>query len=72
MRPGLTSNSTTGTDYAKAIELCKSASTSDPMKRWGVFSAVLTQANGSGASGGSALTNKQSPQHAIRRRTVLA
>ena len=45
---GLTSGSTTAMDYAKAIDLCQTTTTSDAMRRWGVIDAKLTLANGSG------------------------
>ena len=45
---GLTSGSTTATDYAKAIDICQTTTMADPMRRWGVIDAKLTLANGSG------------------------
>lgn len=44
---GLSSNSTTAMDYAKALDLCQTATTAD--RRWGVISAQLSLANGQGA-----------------------
>ena len=44
---GLASNSATGLDYAKAIELCQTATLAD--KKWGVLSASFTKADGTGA-----------------------
>ena len=44
---GLVANSSTGTDYAKALDLC--AITTDAGTGWGVISATLTQADGSSA-----------------------
>lgn len=41
---GLASNSNTGLDYAKAIELCETATLTDG--KWGVISATFTRANG--------------------------
>ena len=43
---GLTSNSTDPMDYAKAIDLCQTATMSD--KKWGVISATWSLTNGSG------------------------
>ena len=43
---GLTSNSTNAMDYAKAIDLCQTATMTD--KKWGVISATLTLADGTG------------------------
>ncbi|MDB4954977.1 MAG: hypothetical protein JWO36_2546 [Myxococcales bacterium] len=43
---GLASNSSTGMDYAKAMELCQTTTMTD--KKWGVISATLTLANGAG------------------------
>ncbi|HEY5923719.1 MAG TPA: choice-of-anchor L domain-containing protein [Kofleriaceae bacterium] len=43
----LTSNSANAVDYAKAMELCQSATMSD--KKWGLISARFTLTNGSGA-----------------------
>lgn len=53
---GLNSNSPAGLDYAKAIDLCKIATAND--RRWGVLSAQLTLANGTG--------NPANRAHAIR------
>ncbi len=43
---GMSSNSATGMDYAKAIELCQTATLTD--NKWGVISANLVLPNGSG------------------------
>jgi hypothetical protein len=43
---GLPSSSSTGLDYAKAMELCDTATLAD--KHWGVISATLTLADGTG------------------------
>jgi len=45
---GLASNSSTATDYAKAIDLCQFTTENPPqnMKKWGVISGTLTAANG--------------------------
>ncbi len=43
---GLTSNTSNAIDYAKAIELCQETTISE--KKWGVLSAKLVLANGSG------------------------
>ena len=53
---GLNSASTAPIDYAKAMDLCQSTTATD--KKWGVISATLTLANGSGAPAAKA--------HAIR------
>jgi hypothetical protein len=47
---GLTSNSSTATDYAKAIDLCASTTENPALqdKKWGVISANLFLANGAG------------------------
>jgi len=48
---GLASNSATATDYAKAIDLCATTTESPANlidKKWGVISATLSLANGSG------------------------
>lgn len=47
---GLVSNSGTGTDYAKAMDLCAFTTENPPksQKRWGVISASLTLADGTG------------------------
>jgi len=55
---GLASNSSNAMDYAKAIDLCQTATMAD--KKWGVISAQLTLANGSGVP--------VAKQHAIRPR----
>ncbi len=55
---GLASNSSQALDYAKAIELCQQ--TAQGEKRWGVISAQLTLADGSGVPASRA--------HAIRQR----
>lgn len=44
---GLVSNSTDAVDYARAMDLCQTATDTDG--RWGVISAEFTRANGSGA-----------------------
>jgi hypothetical protein len=44
---GLASDSSAPLDYAKAIDLCQTAMPND--KKWGVISATLTLADGSGA-----------------------
>ena len=44
---GLTSNSADPTDYARAIELCQTATETDG--RWGVISARFVRADGTGA-----------------------
>jgi hypothetical protein len=44
---GLKSNTTTAMDYAKAIDICQTATASD--KNWGVISAGWTFADGTGA-----------------------
>ena len=48
---GLASNSNTGTDYAKAIDLCQFTIEAPPQKdkKWGVISAGLFRGNGAGA-----------------------
>lgn len=43
---GLSSNSSNGMDYAKAMDLCKTTTMGD--QSWGVISATLTLADGSG------------------------
>jgi len=43
---GLTSNSSDGMDYAKAIDICQTATMAD--KKWGVISASLTYPDGTG------------------------
>ncbi len=43
---GLASNSSNALDYAKAIDLCQTATMAD--KKWGVIDAQFTLANGSG------------------------
>jgi hypothetical protein len=43
---GLASGSTTGQDYAKAIDICQTATMAD--KKWGVISAELTLPDGTG------------------------
>jgi hypothetical protein len=43
---GLASNSSNATDYAKAMELCQTATMSD--RKWGVISAKLSLTNGMG------------------------
>lgn len=45
---GLTSNSADPMDYAKAIDICQTATESDPMKKWGVIDAKWTFADGTG------------------------
>jgi hypothetical protein len=47
---GLPSNSMTAMDYAKAIDLCQTATMSD--RKWGVISAELSLADGTGAPAG--------------------
>jgi len=44
---GLTSNSNTAMDYAKAMELCQTATVND--KKWGVISARFTLPSGTGS-----------------------
>lgn len=53
---GLASNSSNGLDYARAIELCQTATLQDG--KWGVISATFSRANGSGTP--------DSVQHSIR------
>ena len=50
---GLASNSNTGTDYAKAIDLCQFTIEAPPQKdkKWGVIEAKWTLTNGSGTPG---------------------
>jgi hypothetical protein len=43
---GLNSGSTTGTDYAKAMDICQTATESS--RRWGVVEARFSQASGTG------------------------
>ncbi|HEY4238603.1 MAG TPA: MopE-related protein [Kofleriaceae bacterium] len=43
---GLASNSSDAMDYAKAIDLCQTATMAD--KKWGVISATFTKADGTG------------------------
>ena len=43
---GLNSNSTTGMDFAKAIDICQTAT--DTNKKWGVIDAKVTLADGTG------------------------
>lgn len=43
---GLMSNSTTGMDFAKAIDICQSATDTD--KKWGVIDAKVTLSDGTG------------------------
>lgn len=47
---GLASNSSTGLDYAKAIELCQTTTENPPIdqRKWGVISAVFSKADGNG------------------------
>jgi hypothetical protein len=49
--------STTGLDYAKAIDICQTTTTADPMKRWGVIDATFTKTDGTGVP--------KAQQHAI-------
>ncbi len=58
---GLSSDSSTAADYAKAIDICQTTTMDDPMKKWGLISAVFTKADGS-----SQLDSAQSVQHSIR------
>ncbi|HTM23186.1 MAG TPA: MopE-related protein, partial [Kofleriaceae bacterium] len=44
---GLSSNSSTAMDYAKAMDLCQTTTDGDP--RWGVISATLSLTSGSGS-----------------------
>ncbi len=44
---GLTSNTNAAMDFARAIELCQTTTLAE--KKWGVISATLTLANGSGS-----------------------
>src|SRR5687768_7544778 len=53
---GLASDSTTAMDFARAIDLCQTTTLTD--NKWGVISAELTLADGSGAPAANA--------HAIR------
>ncbi|MBA3502991.1 MAG: choice-of-anchor L domain-containing protein, partial [Deltaproteobacteria bacterium] len=55
---GLSSGSTTPLDYAKAMDLCQTTSMAD--KKWGVISATLTLADGTGmpAPKGHAIRSK--------------
>jgi hypothetical protein len=53
---GLASNSNDAVDYAKALEICQTATMADT--RWGVISAKLSLADGSGTAAGKS--------HAIR------
>lgn len=48
---GLASNSSTPNDYARALDLCQFTTESLPLaaRKWGVISAVLTLADGTGA-----------------------
>jgi hypothetical protein len=36
-------------DYAKAMDLCQTATENDPQKKWGVISATFSRADGTGA-----------------------
>lgn len=48
---GLASDSSSGSDYAKALDLCQATTESPPslaQKKWGVISAVLQLADGTG------------------------
>jgi hypothetical protein len=53
---GLASNSNTGNDYAKAIDLCQFTTENPPQnqKKWGVISTTITRADGAGAASGNA------------------
>jgi hypothetical protein len=53
---GLMSNSSNAMDYAKAIDLCQTTTMTD--KKWGVISATLTFADGTGTA--------DAKQHSIR------
>lgn len=46
---GLSGTSSTGMDYAKAMDICQSTTMNDPMKRWGVIDATFTKADGTGS-----------------------
>ncbi|HUJ58082.1 MAG TPA: choice-of-anchor L domain-containing protein [Kofleriaceae bacterium] len=46
---GITSTTTSGMDFAKAIDLCQTTTMADPMRRWGVIDATFSLASGSGS-----------------------
>ncbi|GMV13462.1 MAG: hypothetical protein HS104_26735 [Polyangiaceae bacterium] len=52
----LASNSGTGLDYAKAIDLCQTTTENPPLaqKKWGVISATFSLANGAGTPNANA------------------
>jgi len=52
----LATNSNTGNDYARAIDLCQFTTENPPlaMKKWGVISTTITRADGVGASAANA------------------
>jgi hypothetical protein len=52
----LATNSNTGNDYAKAIDLCQFTTENPPLaqKKWGVISTTITRADGVGASAANA------------------
>jgi len=59
---GLASNSSTALDYARAIDLCATTVESPPslaQKKWGVISAALHRANGSGAPAAASRSIRQ-------------
>jgi len=53
---GLATNSNTGNDYAKAIDLCQFTTENPPLaqKKWGVISTTLTRGNGAGVPAANA------------------
>jgi hypothetical protein len=73
---GLASNSANAMDYAKAMDLCQTATENDPQKKWGVISATFSLADGSGtpfansrairpAFGTGGLTPKKGPNMVV-------
>ena len=47
---GLTTTSTNGLDFAKAIDICQTTTTNDPLRHWGVIDATFSLADGTGTA----------------------